>query len=496
MASGNHRRPSYEESSDSDSEHNTTHENRRKKTAILKRPQGAGRIPTANRTPTAKTKPILVNRTSCENSEASGGEELHGVLKKVPSEQKMSSGGSSIPTLDTSTRSRRDSYNNSGSVVRSHSSHSGGTTYNEVMVKASPSATSNTSTTKSSSSGTKVNIVVDNTRFNIDLEVLRSKPNTMLGRMFTSSLDNNMIHTNERGEYEILDGISSHVFRAIMDYYRTGKLRCPDEVSIQELREACDYLLLPFDSKNVDCQNLSDLLHELSNDGARVQFDLFLTQVILPKMLQSTNNGDRECHIIVLMDDDVVEWDEDYPPPMGEEFTQAIYSTPLYKFFKYCENRDVSKMVLKDRGLKKIRLGIEGYPTHKDKVRKRPGTRPEVVYHYVQRPFLHCSWEKEESRSRHFDFQCVKSKSITNLAEAVADEPDLQLQRRSADSIRTHGGAEGGITIPDTHHQPYYQNLTNQASAADPTHDDDSMLENLSLEPGNAAQHNDDQANE
>ena len=73
------------------------------------------------------------------------------------------------------------------------------------------------------------------------------------------------------------------------------------------------------------------------------------------------------------------------------------------------------------------RKSLIGYPTHKDKVRKRPGTRPEVVYHYVQRPFLHCSWEKEESRSRHVDFQCVKSKSITNLAEAVADEPDLQV---------------------------------------------------------------------
>ena len=90
-------------------------------------------------------------------------------------------GGSGIPTLDTSVRTRRDSYNNgSSSMVRG--SHSGGSTYNEVMVRASTSATSNTSTTKSSSSGTKVNIVVDNTRFNIDLEVLRSKPNTMLGR--------------------------------------------------------------------------------------------------------------------------------------------------------------------------------------------------------------------------------------------------------------------------------------------------------------------------
>jgi len=39
----------------------------------------------------------------------------------------------------------------------------------------------------------------------------------------------------------------------------------------------------------------------------------------------------------------------------------------------------------------------------------------------VQRPFLHMSWEKEEAKSRHVDFQCVKSKSITNLSEATAD---------------------------------------------------------------------------
>jgi hypothetical protein len=93
----------------------------------------------------------------------------------------------------------------------------------------------------------------------------------------------------------------------------------------------------------------------------------------------------------------------------------------LYRFFKYIENRDVAKLVLKDRGLKKLRLGIEGYPTHKEKVRLRSGSKPEVIYNYVQRPFIHMSWEKEEAKSRHVDFQCVKSKSITNLAEAAAD---------------------------------------------------------------------------
>lgn len=52
----------------------------------------------------------------------------------------------------------------------------------------------------------------------------------------------------------------------------------------------------------------------------------------------------------------------------------------MHRFFKYIENRDVAKQVMKDRGLKKIRCGIEGYPTHKEKIRKRPGGRAEVTH--------------------------------------------------------------------------------------------------------------------
>lgn len=35
-------------------------------------------------------------------------------------------------------------------------------------------------------------------------------------RMFTSSMENNLIRPNERGEYEVADGISACVFRAIL----------------------------------------------------------------------------------------------------------------------------------------------------------------------------------------------------------------------------------------------------------------------------------------
>lgn len=107
----------------------------------------------------------------------------------------------------------------------------------------------------------RVTLVVDNTRFVIDPAIFVAHPNTMLGRMFSSSLD--FTHPNERGEFEVADGISASVFRAILEYYKGGLIRCPPSVSVQELREACDYLLVPFDASTVRCQNLSEYLKKM-----------------------------------------------------------------------------------------------------------------------------------------------------------------------------------------------------------------------------------------
>lgn len=68
------------------------------------------------------------------------------------------------------------------------------------------------------------------------------------------------------------------------------------------------------------------LMHELSNDGARRQFEFYLEEMVLPLMVASAQSGERECHIVVLTDDDVVDWDEEYPPQMGEEYSQSMYS--------------------------------------------------------------------------------------------------------------------------------------------------------------------------
>lgn len=124
--------------------------------------------------------------------------------------------------------------------------------------------------------------------------------------------------------------------------------------------------------------SLGGLLHELSNEGARCQFEVFLEELILPVMVASAERGDRECHVVNLLDDDVVDWDNEYPPEMGEEYSQTVASTAMYRFFKYIENRDVAKQVMKERALKKIRLGIESYPTHIEKIKNRPGGRAEV----------------------------------------------------------------------------------------------------------------------
>ncbi|KAJ9578368.1 hypothetical protein L9F63_005400 [Diploptera punctata] len=322
----------------------------------------------------------------------------------------------------------------------------------------SPATSSNMSVTPASDE--RITLVVDNTRFILDPALFTAHPNTMLGRMFSSGID--FMHPNERGEYEVADGISATVFRSILEYYKGGLIRCPPTVSVQELREACDYLLVPFDAHTVKCQNLRGLLHELSNEGARCQFEVFLEDLILPLMVNSAQRGDRECHVVVLLDDDVVDWDEEYPPQMGEEYSQTVNSTAMYRFFKYIENRDVAKQVMKERGLKKIRLGIEGYPTYKEKIKKRAGGRAEVIYNYVQRPFIHMSWEKEEAKSRHVDFQCVKSKSVTNLAEATAD-PVLELDAGGnivpvppVQGPEPEEGAVGGILPPQpSANEPY-----------------------------------------
>ncbi|MGH0172378.1 UNVERIFIED_CONTAM: hypothetical protein FKN15_002325 [Acipenser sinensis] len=214
-----------------------------------------------------------------------------------------------------------------------------------------------------------VTLVVDNIRFTVDQEIFTAHPDTMLARMFGSARQHNFTRPNEKGEFEIAEGISGSVFRVVLG--RCGR------------------------HKRMIASYQGALLHELSNDGARRQFEGFLQELVLPVMVSSAQGGERECHMVVLTDEDTVDWDQEHPPPMGEEYSQR-------------------------------------YPTCKEKVKRRPGGRSEVIYNYVQRPFIHLSWEKEEGKSRHVDFQCVRSKCVPNVV----------------------GGGEGGTPYSHAPHHP------------------------------------------
>lgn len=71
-------------------------------------------------------------------------------------------------------------------------------------------------------------------------------------------------------------------------------------------------------------------MHEMSNIGAKKKFQSFLANLILPAMAQSTDAGERECHIVVLNDNDIIDWDEEDPPGVGEEYAQNKSSLFIY----------------------------------------------------------------------------------------------------------------------------------------------------------------------
>lgn len=52
-----------------------------------------------------------------------------------------------------------------------------------------------------------------------------------------------------------------------------------------------------------------------------------------------------------------------------------------------------------------------------------------VVYNYVQRPYIQMSWEKEEHKSRHVDFTCVKVKTDIDPDAEAATLVDPERER-------------------------------------------------------------------
>ena len=63
----------------------------------------------------------------------------------------------------------------------------------------------------------RITLVVENTRFIVNTELFVGHSDTMLGRMFgASNCTSNLIRPNEKGEYNVAEGISANVFKAVL----------------------------------------------------------------------------------------------------------------------------------------------------------------------------------------------------------------------------------------------------------------------------------------
>ena len=69
-------------------------------------------------------------------------------------------------------------------------------------------------------------------------------------------------------------------------------------------------------------------------------------------------HGERECHIVVLIDDDVVEWDEEYPPQMGEEHSQSKYTVCCILFKQLTSYLSLTR---KEQNVNSLNKVIEEY---------------------------------------------------------------------------------------------------------------------------------------
>eukprot|EP00056_Hartaetosiga_gracilis_P008181 m.116893 g.116893 ORF g.116893 m.116893 type:complete len:439 (+) comp12864_c2_seq1:711-2027(+) len=263
-----------------------------------------------------------------------------------------------------------------------------------------------------------ITIVAGGRRFFVRTSLFESHTETLLSRMFLCYREK--CKRTDQGDYVIENNVSSEAFSAILQFYKTGEVKCPATISLDELKKTCAYFLIPFDHTSIKCDNLGTLLHELSNQGAKGQFEMFLSQYLLPSMAKFAEVGDRKCHVVVLSDEQTVEWDDEIPPKHGEQFSKVVHCTALSRFLMSYENRIIARALLKEKGLKKILIGIEGYPVFvQRKLKDQNGNTLEVEYFYDQRPFIKASWEKQESKSRHVDFELLRTNTSTSVLSTV-----------------------------------------------------------------------------
>ena len=68
------------------------------------------------------------------------------------------------------------------------------------------------------------------------------------------------------------------------------------------------------------------------------------------------------------------------------------------------------------------------------------------------------SWEKEEAKSRHVDFQCVRSKSITNLSLDGVESNNLDSETVARVDLGSSNVAANAVEVEDGEPNISYNN--------------------------------------
>lgn len=89
------------------------------------------------------------------------------------------------------------------------------------------------------------------------------------------------------------------------------------------------------------------------------------------------------------------------PPALTKPVNKVVQHSALCRFLLYAENRVLVRTALGSHGFKKVRAGVE-------RVAVMQRGAADDSSNYEQRPSISFSWEKEESKNRHVDFQFVR----------------------------------------------------------------------------------------
>lgn len=130
---------------------------------------------------------------------------------------------------------------------------------------------------KSTTCAERVVLNVGGTRFETYISTLTKYPTSLLGAMFHER-NSSILKRDEHGEY-FFDR-SPALFEAVINFYRTGKMRQVQGFSLSRITEEIDYWQLPIDALH-DEEKLGNKFGFLAMEGVRKKAEPVLSKISL-----------------------------------------------------------------------------------------------------------------------------------------------------------------------------------------------------------------------